>query len=98
AGLVADLERLTDAEAQGELQAALAKKLERESALGERRSVSDDLSQRLRAADEARLGHEQALQPLRDKVGALQLEEQAAQLGGRPYPQDTGAARAERAV
>jgi chromosome segregation protein len=82
AALAADLERLTDAEAEGELQTALAKKLERETALGERRSVYDDLSQRLRAADEARLGHEQALQPLRDKVGALQLEEQAAQLGG----------------
>ncbi|MEO5882949.1 MAG: chromosome segregation protein SMC [Caldimonas sp.] len=96
AGLVADLERLTDAEAEGELQAALATKLERESALGERRSVYDDLSQRLRGADEARLGHEQALQPLRDKVGTLQLEEQAAQLGGAPYLEQLEAAGADR--
>jgi chromosome segregation protein len=96
AALVADLERLTDAEAQGELQAALAKKMERETALGERRSVYDDLSQRLRAADEARLGHEQALQPLRDKVGALQLEEQAAQLGGAQYLEQLEAAGADR--
>ncbi len=96
AALAADLERLTDAEAEGELQAALAKKLERETALGERRSVYDDLSQRLRAADEARLGHEQALQPLRDKVGALQLEEQAAQLGGAQYLEQLEAAGADR--
>ena len=96
AALAADLERLTDAEAEGELQAALAKKLERETALGERRSVYDDLSQRLRAADEARLGHEQALQPLRDRVGALQLEEQAAQLGGAQYLEQLEAAGADR--
>ncbi|MCE9661591.1 MAG: chromosome segregation protein SMC [Burkholderiales bacterium] len=96
AALAADLERLTDAEAEGELQAALAKKLERETALGERRSVYDDLSQRLRAADEARLGHEHALQPLRDKVIALQLEEQAAQLGGAQYLEQLEAAGADR--
>ncbi|MGZ5241743.1 MAG: chromosome segregation protein SMC, partial [Caldimonas sp.] len=96
ASLVADLERLTDAEAAGELQAALASKLERETALGEKRSVYDDLSQRLRRADEARLGHEHALQPLRDKLGALQLEEQAAKLGGAQYLEQLEAAGADR--
>jgi len=96
AALAADLERLTDAEAEGELQAALTSKLERETALGERRSVYDDLSRRLRAADEARLGHEHALQPLRDKVGGLQLEEQAAQLGGAQYLEQLEAAGADR--
>ncbi|MGZ5266155.1 MAG: chromosome segregation protein SMC [Caldimonas sp.] len=96
ASLAADLERLTDAEAAGELQAALASKLERETALGEKRSVYDDLSQRLRRADEARLGHEHALQPLRDKLGALQLEEQAAKLGGAQYLEQLEAAGADR--
>ena len=96
AALAADLERLTDAEAEDELQTALATKLERETALGERRSIYDDLTLRLRAADEARLGHEQALQPLRDKVGALQLEEQAAQLGGAQYLEQLEAAGADR--
>ena len=72
------------------------RELERETALGEKRSLYDDLSQRLRAADEARLGHEQALQPLRDKVGALQLEEQAAQLGGAQYAEQLDAAGADR--
>ncbi len=96
ASLVADLATLTDAEAETGLQAALAIKLEREAALGARRSVYDDLSQRLRHADEARLGHEHALQPLRDKVGALQLEEQAAQLGGAQYLEQLELAGADR--
>ncbi|MEO8527142.1 MAG: chromosome segregation protein SMC, partial [Caldimonas sp.] len=96
ASLAQDLASLTDVEAEGELQTALATKLAREAALGDRRSVYDDLSQRLRGADEARLGHEHALQPLRDKVGALQLEEQAAQLGGAQYLEQLDAAGADR--
>ena len=94
--LAADLASLTDAEAEGELQSALATRLGREAALGDQRSVYDDLSQRLRRADEARLGHEHALQPLRDTVGALQLEEQAAQLGGAQYVEQLEAAGADR--
>ena len=96
AGLAAELERLTDSAAEDELQAALAARLERERALGEQRSRYDDLSQQLRRADEARLGHAQALQPLRDKVSALQLEEQAAQLGGAQYVEQLDAAGADR--
>ena len=71
AKLAAELERLTDSEAEAELQAALAIKLDRETALGNKRSLYDDLSQRLRKADEQRLGHEHGLQPLRDRLGAL---------------------------
>ncbi|MDQ2928210.1 MAG: chromosome segregation protein SMC, partial [Pseudomonadota bacterium] len=96
AALVAELERLTDTRAEVELQQALAKKVEREGALGAKRSVYDDLSQRLRGADEARLGLEHALQPLRDRLGALQLEEQAAKLGGAQYLEQLEAAGADR--
>ena len=71
-------------------------RLEHEQRLGEKRSLYDDLSQNLRRADEARLGHEQALQPLRDKVSALQLEAQAAQLGGAQYAEQLDAAHADR--
>lgn len=80
-----ELERLTDAAAQAGLQTALALKLEREAALGAKRSEYDDLTLRLRRADEQRLQHEQSLQPLRDRITKLQLEEQAAQLGGAQY-------------
>ncbi|MES2102064.1 MAG: chromosome segregation protein SMC, partial [Pseudomonadota bacterium] len=80
-----ELARLTDASAQAGLQEALALKLDREAALGAKRSEYDDLTLRLRRADEQRLQHEQSLQPLRDRITKLQLEEQAAQLGGAQY-------------
>ena len=80
-----ELTRLTDASAQAGLQEALALKLDREAALGAKRSEYDDLTTRLRRADEQRLHHEQSLQPLRDRITKLQLEEQAAQLGGAQY-------------
>src|SRR6185295_8942390 len=80
-----ELARLTDAAAQVGLQAALALKLEREAALGAKRSEYDDLTLRLKRAEEQRLQHEQSLQPLRDRITKLQLEEQAAQLGGAQY-------------
>ncbi|MDQ6628991.1 MAG: chromosome segregation protein SMC [Pseudomonadota bacterium] len=96
ARLAAELERLTDSEAEAELHAALAVKLDREAALGDKRSVYDDLAQRLRKADEQRLGHEHALQPLRDKLVALQLEAQAAQLGGAQFLEQLDAAGADR--
>jgi chromosome segregation protein len=85
AQLQEELDRLTDAAAQAGLQTALALRLEREAALGAKRSEYDDLTQRLRRADEQRLQHEQSLQPLRDRITKLQLEEQAAQLGGAQY-------------
>ena len=80
-----ELVRLTDASAQVGLQDALALKLEREAALAAQRSAYDDLTLRLRRADEQRMAHEQSLQPLRDRITKLQLEEQAAQLGGAQY-------------
>ena len=92
-----ELGRLTDAAAQAGLQTALALRLERESALGAERSQYDDLSARLRQADEQRLGFERSLEPLREKLGKLQLEEQAAQLGGAQYLEQLGAAQVDLA-
>lgn len=87
-----ELARLTDAAAQAGLQTALALKLEREAALGAKRSEYDDLTLRLRRADEQRMQHEQSLAPLRERITKLQLEEQAAQLGGAQYLEQLGAA------
>jgi chromosome segregation protein len=91
----AELEQLTDAAAQAELQSALALKLDRESALGAMRSEYDDLTQRLKRAEEQRLAHEQSLEPLREKLGKLQLEEQAAMLGGAQYLEQLQAANVD---
>ena len=83
--LAQELATLNDAAAQVGLQTALALKLEREQALGAQRSLYDGLSAQLRAADEQRMQFERSLQPLRDDITKLQLEAQAAQLGGAQY-------------
>ncbi|MGK2898397.1 MAG: chromosome segregation protein SMC [Burkholderiaceae bacterium] len=95
ASLQEELTRLTDASAQAGLQQALALKLDREAALGAKRSEYDDLTLRLKRADEQRLQHEQSLQPLRERIVKLQLEEQAAQLGGAQYLEQLVAANAD---
>jgi chromosome segregation protein len=63
-----ELSRLTDAAAQAGLQNALALKLEREQALGAKRSEYDDLTAKLRASDERRLQLERELDPLRQRI------------------------------
>jgi chromosome segregation protein len=80
-----ELARLNDAAAQGGLQNALATKLEREQALGARRSEYDDLTAKLRTSDERRLQLERELEPLRQRITEFQLKEQAARLGSAQY-------------
>jgi len=80
-----ELETLAGGSEQAALENALAIKIEREKALGAQRSAYDDLSAQLRRADEQRMGFERSLQPLRDGIVKLQLEEQAAALGGAQY-------------
>ncbi len=87
-----ELGSFDDAAAQSGLQAALAVKLEREQALGLARSEYDDLSAQLRRADESKLGFERSLEPLRERITKLQLEQQAAQLGGAQYLEQLDAA------
>ncbi len=82
-----ELTRLTDAAAQAGLQTALALKLEREVALGAKRSEYDDLTARLRASDERRMQLERELDPLRQRITEFQLKEQAARLGSEQYAQ-----------
>jgi chromosome segregation protein len=91
-----ELASLIDAAAQEGLQAALAVRVQREAALGQARSGYEDLTLRLRRADEQRLATEQSLAPLRDKITKLQLEEQAAALGGQQYLEQLEAANVDR--
>jgi chromosome segregation protein len=93
--LETELSQLTDAAAQAELQAALEIKLLREQKLGALRSEYDELSARLRTADEQRLEYERSLAPLRERITRLQLEEQAAQLGGAQYMEQLTAAQVD---
>ncbi len=86
-GATQELARLSDVAAQAGLHNALALKLEREQALGAKRSEYDDLTAKLRASDERRLGLERALDPMRQRITDLQLKEQAARLGSEQYQQ-----------
>ncbi len=95
AELRAELHTLDDAAAQAGLQTALALRLERERALGAVRSRYDDLSARLRQGEEQRLAAERALDPLRERITRLQLEAQAAALGGAQYLEQLQAAGAD---
>jgi chromosome segregation protein len=82
-----ELQRLSDAAAQAGLQSALAVKMQRETALGAKRSEYDDLTLKLRASDERRLQLERELDPLRQRITDFQLKEQAARIGLEQYTQ-----------
>ena len=90
-----ELSRLTDAAAQAGLQDVLAVKMAREQALAARRSAYDDLTAKLRASDERRVGFERELDPLRQRITDLQLKEQAARLGLEQYAQLLADAQAD---
>ncbi len=90
-----ELGSFDDAAAQSGLQAALELKLEREQALGLARSQYDDLSAQLRRADEQKMGFERSLEPMREQITKLQLELQAAQLGGAQFIEQLAAAQVD---
>jgi chromosome segregation protein len=93
-----ELGTLEDAAAQSGLQTALALKLEREGVLAAARSEYDDLSAQLRRFDEQRLEFERSVEPLREAITKLQLEQQAAQLGGAQYLEQLTAAEVDLAA
>jgi chromosome segregation protein len=90
--------RLSESTSQTGLDDALAVRVEKEGALGQARSRYDELSAQLRRADEQRLSFERSLQPLRDDITRLQLEQQAATLGGAQFMEQLTAAEVDLAV
>ncbi|MFN9747943.1 MAG: chromosome segregation protein SMC [Burkholderiales bacterium] len=84
---------LTDSVDQNRLDEALAYRLNREADLSAKRSEYDDLSLRMRKAEERRMAYEQSLQPLRNRLTQLQLEAQAVQLGGAQYQEQLATAQ-----
>ncbi|MBH9552958.1 chromosome segregation protein SMC [Inhella gelatinilytica] len=92
ARLNVELAELDDSAAQAGLQDALDAKLTAEGVLAQARSAYDDLTAQLRKADEERQVTERALEPLRARITELQLEEQAAQLGGAQFREQLEAA------
>ena len=78
---------LDDEAAQSGLQALLARRVEQDAALADARHELDQLAQKLRQHDDARLQAERSLQPQREQIMALQLKEQAARLNQEQFAQ-----------
>ncbi len=93
-----EAERLSDAAAQGGLQAALDLKLQREQELARIRSDYDGLTQQLRASDELRSHIQRDMEPMRQRITEFQLREQAASLGSSQYAQQLEEAGADLAA
>ncbi len=85
AGVADELARLNDAELAQELQQALALREQREKALASAREQMEGLLQSLHALEQDKLGAEQKLAPLRDKINDLRLKEQEARLNEESY-------------
>ncbi|MCZ8234335.1 MAG: chromosome segregation protein SMC [Inhella sp.] len=92
ARLELELAELDDSAAQAGLQDAIDARVAAEAQLTQVRQRYDELSQRLRGFDEQRLRAERELEPLRARITQLQLEEQAAQLGGAQFQEQLTAA------
>ena len=76
------------------LQQALAQKSEFETVLAARRSEYEDLSQKLRASDERRMQIDRSLEPLRQRITDLRMQEQAASIAVAQYQQQLQEAQA----
>src|SRR5690606_1911034 len=73
-----ELESLDDQAARSGLQDLLERRASQERALADARHELDQLTQKLRHEEEARMQSERGLQPQRDRIPELQLKEQAA--------------------
>ncbi len=83
--LVHELATLDAATPENGLQEALHVRAEHEEVLGRLRVEMDTLAAQLREADEMRLTLERSLQPQREAITALQLQDQAARLSAEQF-------------
>jgi len=93
-----ELESLDDQAAQAGLQSLLDKRTDQERALADARHELDQLSQKLRQHEEARLQNERSLQPQRDRITELQLKEQAARLNQEQFTEALASTQADEAA
>ncbi len=83
---------------EGNLQAALELRQEKEMALAARREALETATNALRGLEEQRLKIEQGLEPLRVRIGDLKLKEQAAALNTEQFAQQLLEAGADEAA
>jgi chromosome segregation protein len=93
-----ELESLDDQAAQAGLQSLLDRRTDQERALADARHELDQLTQKLRHAEESRMQAERSLQPQRERIMELQLKEQAARLNQEQYAQQLVEAQADEAA
>lgn len=96
ASLVHELSALDEQTPENGLQEALGLRAEKQEALGRLRMEMDELAAQLKAADEARLSLEHSLQPQRETITALQLQEQAARLSAEQFAQQLDEHKVDR--
>ncbi len=97
-GLESELVTLDAAAAQAGLQDALEIRASCEETLGLARIEMDTLAAQLRQADEDRLTLERTLDPRRERIMSLQLEEQAARLAAEQFAEQLDARQIDRAL
>jgi chromosome segregation protein len=95
-----ELGKLEEGQVREKLQAALEVKSQREKVLADARSGLEHLSDSLRSLEETRLGVEQGLGPLREKIMEVRVKEQEATTHAEQYAQqlqEAGVTREEMA-
>ena len=98
AGQEDELATLDAAAAEAGLQEALEVRAEREESLGRARIEMDTLAAQLREADEERLTMERSLEPRRERIMQLQLQEQAARLAAEQFAEQLNERQVDRAA
>ena len=93
-----ELETLESGAAAEGLQGLLARRTEQERLLSDARHELDQLTQQLRAAEEARMAAERGLQPQRERITEMQLKEQAARLNQEQFAEALAATGADEAA
>jgi len=97
-GLESDLSTLDAAAAEAGLQDALEMRASCEETLSLARIEMDTLAAQLRQADEERLVIERSLEPRRERIMQLQLQEQAARLACEQFAEQLDARQVDRAA
>jgi len=75
-----DLQQFSDSSLQEQLQEQLGLRSDKESALAQARTIFDALVFEIKSTDENRMGLEKFIEPIREKITAAQLKEQASRL------------------
>ncbi|MEW5770039.1 MAG: chromosome segregation protein SMC [Pseudomonadota bacterium] len=86
--LEAELEHAQPAPVQDMLQATLARRQEAEAALSATRDALEGANQKLRELDAERMKTERALEPLKERVQAMELKLQEARLNEARYSEE----------